>query len=743
MFSLQYGFSRRGNSIFTVFAYRYGAPTLASGIFLRMATSLSAKIAACLAKGSGADKAEAESGFKELAVLAKDEGVAAAPFLYKGFPSVLTGSSHKDKKVATAAAAAVESVIGSLGPYTMAIVVPMLMESLGVKKKPEEKALALKMLATLAGAHPEAMAWCLVEAIPPSLQMMTDIKKDVKAIAMTACTALSGTAGNKDVEPFVAEMMGAIESPQTIGEVVEKLASVVFVQAVETPALAIVVPVVTRGLKDKKEACQRKACVIIDNMVKLVPDPREVLPFLDQLLPLLKRASEEISDPEARGVADRAHTTLLRAQETTEARTADRDAVKASLVDPVGENCAYEVIGDISDFLAAVSCCLTNARNFDKSVWTKVFSDYNLPAECAETTCDFCFKSANVIEAAEVEDEPGVDLCNCIFTLGYGSLTLLNNTRLHLKRGMNYGLLGANDCGKTTLMRSINNEQLEGFPPKSELKTAFVEHGIGEAEPECDWTPYDYLLDEPVIKKMHDDGKLTRDQMTVELEAVGFKKGDKLDMTLGQLSGGWKMKMGLVRAIIMEADILMLDEPTGHLDKFNCAWLLEYVNSLKTGSKPVTVIATSHDTNYLESTTTHILEFENRKLKLFRGGIVPFVEAHPEAKIYFELKSAKCKFVFPAPGPLEGVKSRGRALLKMSDVHFQYPNTPKPQLYGVGVAVSMLSRVAIVGPNGAGKSTMIKCLLGECRPTSVNVFLFAKSAIAQIPWPLPPSPRRA
>merc|ERR1712113_105838 len=552
-------------------------------------------------------------------------------------------------------------------------------------------------------------------------ELRTDIKKDVKAAALEAATVLSGTNGNKDVEPFIPQMMAAIEKPTIIGEVVEKLASVVFVQAVETPALAVAVPIVTRGLKDKKEPTKRKACVIIDNMVKLVPDPREVLPFLEKLLPLLKKATDEISDPEARGVAERAFNTLQRAQETTEARSADPAAVKSLVTNPVGECCGFDTVESISEYLTAVSCSLTNSRNFEKSVWLQVFSDFKVDSECAEKTCDLCFKSANSIEAEEVEEEEGEDLCNCVFTLGYGSLTLLNNTRLHLKRGMNYGLLGPNDCGKTTLMRAINHEQVEGFPPKSELKTAFVEHGIGEAEPECDWSPVDYLLDEPVIKKLHDDGKLSKEDMIKSLEEVGFKKGDKLDMTLGQLSGGWKMKMGLVRAMLMEADILMMDEPTGHLDKFNTAWLIDYVKSLRTGSRPVTVIATSHDTGYLEATTTHILEFQNRKIKTFRGGIVPFVEKNPEAKIYFEIKSAKVKFVFPAPGPLEGVKSRGKALLKMSNVHFQYANTPKPQLYGVGVQVSMLSRVAIVGPNGAGKSTMIKCLLGELKPTTGTI----------------------
>merc|ERR1719191_1282161 len=559
---------------------------------------------------------------------------------------------------------------------------------------------------------------------------MTDIKKNVKLAAMEACTALCNTSGNKDVDPFVQEMMSAIESPQSIGDVVEKLASVVFVQAVETPALAVTCPVVCRGLKDRKEPTKRKACVIIDNMVKPVPDPREVLPFLDQLLPLLSKAAEEISDPEARGVAERARDTLQRAKETTEVRSADSAGVKRLVTDPVGESCAYDMVEAVSTYLAGLSCSLTNSRNFDETVWVAAFADFNVPFECAKQTLDLCFKSANSIEVEEVEEEEGEDLCNCVFTLGYGSLTLLNNTRLHLKRGKNYGLLGPNDCGKTTLMRAIANEQVEGFPPKSELKTAFVEHGIGEAEPECDWSPFDYLLDEPVIKAMYDSGETDMVKMEEELTSVGFKRGDKLDMTLGQLSGGWKMKMGLVRAKMMDADILMMDEPTGHLDKFNIAWLIDYVNSLKKRAKPVTVIAVSHDTEYLEKTTTHILEFENRKLKTFRGNITKFVEKNPEASIYFEIKSAKCKFVFPNPGPLEGIKSRGRALLKMTGVHFQYPGTPKPQLYGVGVQVSMLSRVAIVGPNGAGKSTMIKCLLGELKPTSGTIWKMQGSRVA-------------
>merc|ERR1712216_281047 len=158
--------------------------------------------------------------------------------------------------------------------------------------------------------------------------------------------------------------------------------------------------------------------------------------------------------------------------------------------------------------------------------------------------------------------------------------------------------------------------------------------------------------------------------MIEKLQEVGFKSGDKLDMKLGELSGGWKMKMGLVRAMLMKADILMLDEPTGHLDKFNIAWLIDYVNSLKSGEKPVTVIATSHDSHFLESVTTHIIDFQSRKLKMYPGTLSKFVEKVPEAEVYFKIKASKVNFKFPEPGYLEGVKSKGKALLTMKDVEF-------------------------------------------------------------------------
>merc|ERR1712166_547312 len=108
----------------------------------------------------------------------------------------------------------------------------------------------------------------------------------------------------------------------------------------------------------------------------------------------------------------------------------------------------------------------------------------------------------------------------------------------------------------------------------------------------------------------------------------------------------------------------------------------------------------------------------NRKLVQFKSTkgsvLTDFVAKYPEKKAYFEVKSEK-PFVFPSPGILEGVKSRGRAILKMNNVSFKFPTHEKNTVQDICLSCCMASRIAVVGPNGAGKSTAIKLLIGEIK----------------------------
>jgi elongation factor 3 len=308
-----------------------------------------------------------------------------------------------------------------------------------------------------------------------------------------------------------------------------------------------------------------------------------------------------------------------------------------------------------------------------------------------------------VIEEDDDEDD-AEELCNCQFTLAYGTKILLHNTKMKLLRGKKYGLLGGNDSGKTTLMRSIANNSVEGFPDAADVRTVFVEADIqGE---QSHLSCIEYIVVDPKIQALG----CTTEQVRGMLAKVGFVEDGKAkpDHAVSTLSGGWRMKLALARAMLQKADILLMDEPTNHLDVINVAWVKKYLNSLT----DVTAIMVSHDSGLLNDCCTHILQIENLKLHNYKGNLDEFVKIKPSARAYFSFTESKLKFRFPQPGPIEGVKSKGKALMKMSQCTFTYPVNTTPTLFDISVQVSLSSRVACVGENGAGKSTMIKLLVG-------------------------------
>merc|ERR1712195_249056 len=196
-------------------------------------------------------------------------------------------------------------------------------------------------------------------------------------------------------------------------------------------------------------------------------------------------------------------------------------------------------------------------------------------------------------------------------------------------------------------------------------------------------------------------------------------------------SGGWKVKMQLACAQLIDADILMIDDPTGHLDVKNIEWV-----KLWLGNFPGSIITTSANTVFLNKMCTHIVDFNDRKLRTFKGELgqvlSQYVEKYPEKKSYFELSDKNEKWVFPLPGSLEGVKSRGKTILKMQDVTFKYPTHEKNTVENISLTVCQASRVAVVGANGAGKSTAIKLLIGELKPENGIIWRHQNMRLAYV-----------
>merc|ERR1719502_598353 len=392
--------------------------------------------------------------------------------------------------------------------------------------------------------------------------------------------------------------------------------------------------------------------------------------------------------------------------------------------------------GEEASYVAGLAAAATNMRIFDAAEWKENVGPEQPFADVIEAVRAKMEVASKPKEEIEEEDTEGVDLYKGAFSLAYGTLTLLRDAKMHLKRDRFYGLLGPNQCGKTTLMRAIANEKLEGFPKQDELKSVFVEHEIEEEEVGVRDDGFPILsVDKPgwwwVMHTCNDlyhlETPVTEDQVKELMIETGFgypggpDRAANLDLPVTSYSGGWKMKMQLCAAKLVNADVLMLDEPTGHLDVDNIRWLEDWLESF-----PGSIICTSHYSPFLDKMCTHIIDFQDRKLKTFKGEkgkcLDQFVERYPEKRSYFELSNEVMKFTFPTPGPMEGVKSRSKIVLRMNNVDVQYPTKDKPTIMDVSLTVSQVSRVAVIGANGAGKSTAIKALVGEQAPSKGTIW---------------------
>jgi len=711
-----------------------------------MASALHTEVNGLAAKIS--DKKEGQASLEKLGQLAKANGIAAQPFLVPVLAKILEATGDKSKTVKDAAVEAAKAIIMAMSPYAVSSVIPALLEGLAVKAKPPQKEATLNLITIIAANAPKTVGYELVTLVSPVAELTCDLKKEVKAAASACMTAICACTGNKDVEPFLPSVVAAAESITNTHACVEKLAGCIFVQNVETPALAAMLPVLIRGLKDKSEEVQRTCCLIVDNMCKVVEDPAEVMPVMPKLAPLVKACTEKMSDPEARGVAEKALRTLLKASEgaegTKKMETAEAlEVFKAALGDKMETNEAFH---GMMAYTAALAATATNMRSFDSGAW-KSGVGFLLPfAPIIEEVRSKMEVAAKPEEYIEEEDTEGVDLYKGSFSLAYGTLTLLRDTKMHLKKDRFYGLLGPNQCGKTTLMRAIVNEQLEGFPKRDELKSIFVEHELEDEEVDVQDDGFPILsVDKPgwwwVMHTCNHTYKLEtpvkEDQVKELMKETGFgypggpDRAANLDLPVTSYSGGWKMKMQLCAAKLMNCDVLMLDEPTGHLDVDNIKWLEDWLESF-----PGSIICTSHFTTFLDKMCTHMIDFQDRKLRTFKGVkgqcLTQFVEKYPEKKAYFELSNESMKFTFPEPGALEGVKSRSKVILRMNSVDFQYPTKDKPTIMDVSLTVSQVSRVAVIGANGAGKSTAIKVLVGEQLPTSGAIWKAAGLRLAYV-----------
>ena len=666
-----------------------------------------------------------EGGLAVIRVLAVKVGLSTSGLILPLVGSVLVlAADKKSPQVREGAIDSAEAVLAMLPADSVPVFV---LESLCAKKgalstlaKWQTKVLALKLLSAAALAAPIQIAAIMPSLVPIVSENMWDTKAAVKTQARFTMEACCAAIDNMDLKPFIPALIEAITNPAEVSECVYALAGTTFVQTVTASALSITVPVLARGFTEKKTAIVRKCAVITENMAKLVEKAADVAPFMPILEPALLKGLESISDPECRARFAAAHEVLTGVSELGLEASAKATIAPATLIKELIDAGATPVAACL-DVAASVASSLCSPQfNFVAEAWALVLTPILKPCfaegkaeEAARNLCAFAQTTSGVTEADEYEDEDDgedasiPDLCDLKFSLAYGSNILLNNSRLHLKKGFKYGIIANKSAGKTTLLRAISNNQVDGFPTATEMRAIFVENDIAGSQAKMNTVQY---LLETIGFGLTPTLEVARKML---LETGNFTER-MCDGPVSSLSGGWRMKLALMRAVMQKAQIMLMDEPTNHLDVINVQWVVDYLNSLP----DVTCMIVSHDTAFLDKTVDHILHFDRLKLNTYRGNITDFVARFPDAASYFDLKNTRLKFHFPTPGPLQsGTRNRGRTLIEMKGVYFKYPGCEEYQIKDVNVKASMASRVAIVGANGAGKSTMIKVFTGENKAT--------------------------
>ena len=285
-------------------------------------------------------------------------------------PQLLESQTNAKFEIKTEADKLILHFLSIISPNSIGMLLPYIFECSSISKNWKMRVKSIELLGILVDLFPMQICVYLPDIIPELTPHINEIKKEIKSAAYNAMVSCCNVVGNSDIEHMTQHIVMAIMEPTKVPELMHELAGVVFVQSVKSSALAMVVPLLLRGLNAKLIATRRQSAIIIENMSKLVDDPIEATPFLPRLLPALRFASETMSDPEARSVLERAESQLVRLEKLSNGMTykLDWDKIITEIkLNLTGSNTNVDT--QIINYVGNTCIGLTLMRDFECDSW--------------------------------------------------------------------------------------------------------------------------------------------------------------------------------------------------------------------------------------------------------------------------------------------------------------------------------------------------------------------------------------
>jgi len=352
-------------------------------------------------------------------------------------------------------------------------------------------------------------------------------------------------------------------------------------------------------------------------------------------------------------------------------------------------------------------------------------------------------------------------------TARLGGQTILEDATATLPARSRVGIVGRNGAGKSTLLKIIAGEmQADGGAVETPRNTRIGY--VAQEAPGGTTTPFEMVLeadeervellgraenatDANEISDVHErlnliDAHGAPARAARILAGLGFDE-DSQHQPLSSFSGGWRMRVALAGLLFSRPDLLLLDEPSNHLDLEAALWLESFLRTY-----PAAMVIVSHERDLLNNVADHILHVQGGKITLYPGGYDAFERQRSERLNQIEAmrsrqeeKRAKLQAYVDRwrykAHTAKQAQSRMKALARMEPVaaatedptlRFDFPNPDElrpPLIVADDAAVGYVAdtpvlskldfridpddRIAFLGRNGNGKTTLARLLAGQ------------------------------